>query len=182
MRALIHHLRWILSTGLPLAFLSCDSKPNDEHSEYEEAKESLAAEGIQQGPVRHSKISDDLDARIRNFSAVFTEVYSLTHEEWLDGFKRDLNPENEVEIWEDMATAYSKFLKIHDVGPKGRNEAFGLLLVRSSTEDMQGSYSKLEVLTLEQAKAVVAGYEATAKPVTYQKAEQGGAGNPLLAE
>ena len=113
---------------------------------------------------------------------MFAEVYSVTHEEWLDGFKRDLNPENEVEIWEDMATAYSKFLKIHDVGPKGRNEAFGLLLVRSSTEDMQGSYSKLEVLTLEQAKAVVAGYEATAKPVTYQKAEQGGAGNPLLAE
>jgi len=160
------------------ALAACDSKPMDDKSTYEEAKESLKARDIQPGPIRHDQISDELDARIRRFAAVFAEVYPITHKEWLDGFQRDVVPENEVAIWEQMASAYSKFLAATDVDEAARKEAFGLLLVRSSTADVQAQFSELKALTPDQAKTLLAHYEAAPKPVTYQNAEQGGRGQP----
>lgn len=149
----------------------------DDKSTYEEAKESLKASDIQPGPIRHERISEELDARIRKFGAVFAEVYPITHKEWLDGFQRDAVPENEVVIWEQMASAYSKFLESTDVDAAARKEAFGLLLVRSGTTDVEARLSELKALT-HQAKSLIAHYEAAPKPVTYQSAEQDGGGQP----
>ena len=171
-----------LSPGSLLILLctlaACDSKPMNDKSPYEEAKESLKASDIQPGPIRHDHISEELDARIRKFGAVFAEVYPITHKEWIDGFQRDAVPENEVVIWEQMASAYSKFLESADIDAAARKEAFGLLLVRSSTADIEGRYSELKVLTTDQAKSLVALYDAAPKPVTYQSAEQDGGGQP----
>jgi len=144
----------------------------DDKSPYEEAKESLKASDIQPGPIRHDHISEELDARIRKFGAVFAEVYPITHKEWIDGFQRDAVPENEVAIWEQMASAYSKFLESTDIDAAARKEAFGLLLVRSSTADVEGRFSELKALTPDQAKSLIAHYEAAPKPVTYQSAER----------
>ena len=150
---------------------ACDPKPEEERSAYDDAMETLDATDIKPSPIRHAAISDELDARIRKFAAVFAEVYPVTHQEWLDGFQRDTVPENEVAIWEHMASAYTGFLETNEVDAAARKEAFGLLLVRSSTTDMESRYSELKVLTVDQAKSLIALYDAAPKPVTIQSAE-----------
>ena len=173
MEPYICRLKWGLLAQISLFLVACDPGPKDEKSVYEEAIESLDAKGIEQGPIRHGEISADLDARIRKFALVFSEVYPITHEEWLDGFRRDTNPENEIIIWEDMATAYSKFLEANELEEAARSEAFNLLVVRSGTENMDSSYSNLKSLTIEQAQALVASYSIIPKPVKVRRAEQG---------
>jgi hypothetical protein len=162
----------LVSLHLALLFVcvltACDSKKINKKSTYEASKKSLDARDIHPGPIRHADLSKDLDARIRKFETVFSEVYPITHKEWLEGFQRDTVPENEVAIWEHIASAYSKFLESNGVGAAARKEAFGLLLVRSGTSDVESQFSKLKVLTPDQAKSLIAQYEAEPKPVTYR--------------
>lgn len=90
---------------------------------------------LQPGPIRHPALSPELEERIRRFEPVFAEVYPRTHDEWLDGFKRDQNPESEVAIWESIASAYQSYFQKHALPMETRKEAFGLLLVRSGTDE-----------------------------------------------
>lgn len=142
---------------------------SSEKSDYEAAKDSLE---IQPGPIRNEQLSSELIDRIRRLQSVFAEVYPLSHQEWLDGFQRDTAPEKEVALWEQMAAAYATFVEANDVGPAARKEAFGLLLIRSTTSDVDAELSRLEHLTLDQGKSLVDLYEANPMPVTYQSSEQ----------
>ncbi|MCI5131421.1 MAG: hypothetical protein D3904_07805 [Candidatus Electrothrix sp. EH2] len=137
-------------------------------SPYEAAKESME---YQTGPIRHPKLPASLIERIRKFEKTFAEVYPVTHKEWLDGFKRDANPEREIAIWEQMASAYTQFLRAGDFDEEVRMEAFGLLLVRSSTADIELLFSDLKHLTEEQARSLLSLYRAAPQPVTVCNAE-----------
>jgi len=137
-------------------------------SAYDGAKQSLEARGIHFGPIRHTKLSPDLVDRIRHLEEVFGEVYPISHEEWLNGFQRDRSPENEIEIWEQMASAYTTFLKENKIDAAGRREAFGLLLIRSTSANVESRYSSLRHLTISQAKSLVALYSAPPTPVSFQ--------------
>ncbi len=158
--------------------VACDPKPKQEPSAYENAMETLESGDIVPGPIRHAGISDELDARIRNFAAVFAEVYPISHQEWLDGFRRDTVPENEVAIWEHMASAYTGFPETNEVDAAARKEAFGLLLVRSNTADVESRFTELKELTVDQAENLITQYEAAPKPVTLQSAEKNAAPDP----
>ena len=59
--------------------------------------------------------------------SIFAEVFKRTHEEWLDGFRRDFNPESEIRLWEAMASAYQTFLGEHALSLPAKKEALGLL-------------------------------------------------------
>lgn len=47
---------------------------------------------IKPGNIIHKQLSPELEERIRKLQSTFAEVFKRTHEEWLDGFQRDLNP------------------------------------------------------------------------------------------
>ena len=143
-------------------------RPKLTKSPYESAKESSP---YQSGPIRHSELPPALIERIHRLEEIFAEVYPLTHEEWLDGFKRDRDPENEITIWENIASAYTQFLNSGDFGAGARNEAFRILLVRSSTSDIESQLSDLKHLTEDQARSLVALYEAPAQPITIEDTE-----------
>ncbi|MCI5192070.1 MAG: hypothetical protein D3919_10240 [Candidatus Electrothrix sp. AW5] len=125
----------------------------------------------QTGPIRHSELPASLIERIQKFEKTFAEVYPVTHQEWLDGFKRDANPEREIAIWEQMASVYTRFLKAGDFDAGVREEAFGLLLVRSGTTDVEPLFSDLKHLTEDQARSLLSLYEAAPQPVTVCNAE-----------
>ena len=88
----------------------------------------------------------------------------------------------QVAIWEHMASAYTGFLEANEVDAAARKEAFGLLLVRSSTADVESRFPELKELTVDQAKSLIAQYEVAPKPVTIRSAEQDGADQPAAAE
>jgi hypothetical protein len=130
-------------------------------------KESRPLKGafIQQGPIRHHTLDDSLIARIQAIKPVFEEFYPVSHQKWLEGFQRDLNPENEVVIWEDLAKAYSEFVKDEALDAAQRREAFGLLLVHSATENFDSIFSEVKYLSRQQAEKLLSLYSAPPKPV-----------------
>ncbi|MCI5139060.1 MAG: hypothetical protein D3922_11745 [Candidatus Electrothrix sp. AR1] len=142
-------------------------RPTTTKSPYETAKESSEIQGL----IRHSELPPALIERIRKFEETFAEVYPLTHEEWLDGFKRDQNPENEIKIWEHMGLAYTRFLNSGHFDADARKETFGLLLVKSSTSDTESQLSDLKHLTEDQARSLFALYEGVPQPITIQNTE-----------
>jgi len=162
----------IILLGLFLLPAGCSSPDHEssssQKSAYEGAKQSLEARGIHFGPIRHAKLSPNLVDRIRHLEEAFSEVYPISHDEWLDGFQRDRSPENEIERWEQMASAYTAFLKANKIDAPGRREAFGLLLIRSRSSNVESRYSSLRHLTISQAKSLVALYSAPPKPVMFQ--------------
>ena len=145
-------------------------KKSPPQSAYKTAKKSLSSRGLL-GPIRHTELSPELIDRIRHLQDVFAEVYPISHQEWLDGFQRDQDPENEVARWEQMASAYTTFLDENDLDAAARKEAFGLLLVRSTTSDVESQLSNLKQLTADQAKRLVALYKAAPRPITIQNAD-----------
>ena len=51
---------------------------------------------LKRGPIRHEELPLSLVARINYLRSTLHEVHPMSIEEWLDGFRRDLNPESEV--------------------------------------------------------------------------------------
>jgi hypothetical protein len=121
------------------------------------------------GPIRHAQLPDALIARVRAFEPVFAEVYPNTHEEWIEGFQRDLHPENEIAVWEHIAAAFTQFTAGRDLPLETRKEAFGILLVRSGGSDETVLYSDLTHLTLDDARKLVSLYSAPAKPIQVEQ-------------
>lgn len=58
------------------------------------------------GPKRHANLSDGQIARIARLREVLAEVYPMSLEGWIDGFLRDLHPEQEIGFIEAAAATY----------------------------------------------------------------------------
>lgn len=107
---------------------------------------------IQAGPIQRDSLTPDQMARIRKLQAVFVEVDGQSVEEWADGFKRDLNPDRELVIWERMGKAYTGYCSKRTLTPEAKKEVFRVVLLRSmaSEEDVLGRL-ELKVLTKNEA-------------------------------
>lgn len=122
---------------------------------------------VQPGPLRHAQLDPELVERIKLFRPVFADLYPQTLEQWIEGFRRDVNPEAEIAVWEHMAHALTEFSKMRALPDEARREAFALLLQRSSTSDdkvLEGV--QLSHLTLDDAKRLLGLYSSPPKPIT----------------
>lgn len=105
---------------------------------------------IKPGNVTHKQLSPELEERIRKLQSTFAEVFERTHEEWLDGFLRDLNPEAEIKLWEAMASAYQSLLGKHALSLPAKKEALGLLCSGQTPE-----MGKLRYLRRDEAEELL---------------------------
>ncbi len=121
---------------------------------------------IEPGPIRHERLDDALVARVRAFEPVLADIYPMSHEEWLEGFQRDLNPESEIAIWEGIAAAWQRLPSLGALTTDERKEAFGVLLVRSGSDDVESSLAGLKHLSRSRAETLLGFYTAPPKPVT----------------
>jgi hypothetical protein len=74
--------------------------------------ENISVEDIHAGPIRHKRLPSDLVGRIRLVRASLLGVYTHSMEFWLDGFKRDSHPSNEVAYWEHVAAVYTEYVSM----------------------------------------------------------------------
>jgi hypothetical protein len=121
---------------------------------------------IQPGPIQHERLDDALIARIRAFEPVLADIYPMSHEKWLEGFQRDLNPESEIAIWESIAAAWQRLPSLGTLTPDERKEAFGVLLVRSGSDNVESTLAGLKHLSRSRAETLLGFYTAPPKPVT----------------
>ena len=83
---------------------------------------------LKKGPIRHETLSDDLVSRVRMIRAALLSVYPNSMEFWLDGFKRDVHPEQEVLWWERLSACFLEYLWIRHPSEQQSNSAFRLLM------------------------------------------------------
>ena len=121
---------------------------------------------LQPGPIRHGELSAELVKRVELFLPIFQDVDPSSKEKWLEDFRRDLNPENEIVIWEAIASALNQFVANEKPDLALKQEAFGLLLARSASETDAAIASKpLKHMTLAQAHALLDLYTAPPQPI-----------------
>ena len=63
------------------------------------------------GPILADTLSSVQLKKIDYLYATFKEVDPTTKEKWIEDFKRDQDPDREIEIWEMMANAYNSYCK-----------------------------------------------------------------------
>ena len=125
---------------------------------------------VEQGPIQHKSLPPELVARIERVHAIFADVDGTPLEKWLDDFKRDLHPDENVRIWEDMAVAYEKYLAERAMPLETRKEVFKVVLFRSMASEQDVlSRVKLERLTPDDARKIMAGYPSAPEPITIIK-------------
>ena len=111
------------------------------------------------GPIRRDALTPEQMERIRKLQAVFVEVDGQSVEQWVDNFKRDLNPDRELDIWETMANAYNAYCSRRTLSPEAKKEVFKVVLLRSMAPEKDVlERLDLEVLTKDEAVAVMRGF------------------------
>lgn len=75
-------------------------------------------------PIRHDELPDDLVGRIRLIRAALIGPDPQTMAYWLDGFKRDMNPQKEIPIWEHIAACYLEYVAINNLSRAQHRAAF----------------------------------------------------------
>src|SRR3954463_7337378 len=97
-------------------------------------------EDLKPGPIRHRELPPALIARIDSLRSILDEVYPQSRAEWLEGFQRDTNPEQEILWWERLARCYVEYSGNRALNVEQRKTAFNVmlkLLFGSSVEDIR---------------------------------------------
>jgi hypothetical protein len=122
----------ISSFFIVLGLIACDSPK--EKSRVEKINEK----DISPSSVKHDTLSKEQLVKITKIQKTFADVYPANLEETVTNFKRDQNPDREIEVWQQMASAYEMFLKNNtSLDSAEKNEAFMLLLLRSMMPDKE---------------------------------------------
>lgn len=116
---------------------------------------------VRLAPPGRSSLSDEQKHRIEIISAIFSNVYPKKAEDWTKDFSRDMNPEIDISVWENIAKAFLKIDQVKYLSDEQKKEAFALLLMRSmmSVSKVIEGY-KLSTLSKRAAKEILRGYEA----------------------
>jgi hypothetical protein len=121
---------------------------------------------LEPGPIRNVDLTPDQMDRVRRLQKTFSEVDSSPLDKWVEDFKRDADPEPEIRIWENMATAYQTFTSTNNLTLDGKKEVYQVTLLRSAApEDEVLKHITLKVLTEKDAKVIMSLYSAKPEPV-----------------
>lgn len=125
---------------------------------------------IQVSPYRHKELPPQLLKRIRATTDVFEKIDGLSYEKAVDLYKRDLNPEENLVLWEEMARGYTSFCKTRCTTAMERMDVYRALLLRSMFEEQEAvQRTQPKVLSAAEVRSVVKLYRLPAKPVDVVK-------------
>ena len=114
---------------------------------------------IQPGPIRHEALNENQLARIRALHITFAEVDPNPLEKWVDNFKRDADPDRELEVWERMARAYRRYCETRPLSPEAKRDVFRVVLLRSTAPEQEVLEKvKLKTLSRDEAAEIMKGY------------------------
>lgn len=141
-------------------FISCQNK--------EEKSIKINPENIKLNEVV-SELTPEQIEKIKTIHTIFAEVDKSSLEQTITDFKRDSHPENEIEIWMQMAEAYKGYLSKNKKNLNEKKEVFKLILSRSmmSSQETLGNV-KLEYLSKKEAEEVLSFYNDVPKPLVVE--------------
>lgn len=133
--------------------------------------QTIAIENLTPGPIVHNSLSESQLENIGFIQETFNEVYPVSLDETITNFKRDQNPDNEINVWLNMATTFKLFTSKNSEKEKMevRKEAFKLILMRSMMSEEEAiSSSELKILSENEIQDILKNYSLDAKPITVQ--------------
>ena len=152
---------------LTISIVSCKKKTTPESNVQNTNIESLTP-----GPIVHESLNKEQLDKIKFIQETFKEVYPVSLEETITNFKRDQNPDNEIDVWLNMAKTFQPF-STENAGEQKleiRKEAFKLILMRSMmTEKEAVSSADLKLLNDNQIQEILKNYTLDAKPIKVEK-------------
>jgi len=114
----------------------------------------------------YKKLSPELLTRIKATTDVFEIVDGMSYKKVVDLYKRDLDPESNLIIWEEMARVYKLFCKSRCKNHAERMDVYRALLLRSMYTDSNALKNlKTNVITRKEAKNIISQYRLEAKPI-----------------
>jgi hypothetical protein len=130
----------------------------------------LNSNDIQLSPLRHKALPPGLLKRIRATTDVFEKVDGMSYERVIDLYKRDLDPEANLVLWEEMAKAYTTFCKSRCTSDAERKDVYRALLLRSMFEESEAiRRTNPKVLKAAEVSSLVKLYKLPAKPIDVVK-------------
>jgi len=125
---------------------------------------------VEPGPVRHPELSANQLERLRKIHRTLVEVDPSSFEKMVDDFKRDLDPEREILIWEQIASAYESYCSTTSLTLAEKRDVFRVLLIRSrAPEDEALKRLRLDVLTPAEARRVMRYYKWVPSPIEVER-------------
>lgn len=109
---------------------------------------------------QHGVLPARLVERITEVAEVLAEVIERSPAEWADGFRHDAHPEREVKVWEWIARAYPRCIKLSYTLEEKR-DVFGLLLGATMGATRGELLGRCKRLDRETARGIL---ERTASP------------------
>jgi hypothetical protein len=82
---------------------------------------------LKRGPIRHEELPLSLVARINYLRSTLHDVHPMSMEEWLDGFRRDANPESEVRWWERLTRLYRGYSDTRNLSAEQTKALFSVV-------------------------------------------------------
>ena len=146
-------------------FFSCQN--GQQKVENQEAKiEWVDPNSIQQSQILHDSLTTSQINNIEYLYNTFKEVDPTSQEKWIEDFKRDQDPDREIEIWMMMAKAYKSYCQKREINLDVKKEVLKVLLMRSSVpEDEVLTHLKLEHLAEKEALKIMHVYDLESKPI-----------------
>lgn len=122
---------------------------------------------IQMAPIMHDKLSDGQLKRIEAIYSVFDGIDGQTIEKWIEDFRRDLDPNPNILIWENMASTYRDYLSSRNLSQEEKWDVYRVILVRTMVpEDEVLNRIELSALGESEVKEVLKHYKWKAEPIT----------------
>jgi hypothetical protein len=158
MRTLLYTLIFTTLIGCQNSELKNDSSTNE--------NVWIDLNQIQQGPIVRDSLTPKQLEQIEYLYNTFHEVDATSKEKWIEDFKRDQNPDREIEIWMMMANAYTNYCLKAEFDLNIKKEVYQVVLLRSSvTEEEVLKHLNLVHLTNEDASEIMQYYTLKAKPI-----------------
>jgi hypothetical protein len=151
-------LHFKILAALLFALASCD-RPSP-------STQRIKTQDIEAGPLRHDSLTPQQADRLRAIQAALAEVDTNPLEKWIEAFRRDVNPDREISIFEAIAQAYQTFCAARPRTKAQKQDAYGLLIERSGTTDDDALRNyRLKALTLGEARELLSYYTRSAEPI-----------------
>ena len=127
-------------------FYYLSNKKNQRTLDSPNNTETINIKNLRPNDIVHEELSNTQIQRIKVIQETLKEVNPTSLDKTIDNFKRDLNPNSEIDVWEVIAGAYQKInINQHDLSINHKNEIYNLLLMRS----MMPSQNVLEQIKLQ---------------------------------
>ncbi|AMV35375.1 hypothetical protein VN12_25015 [Pirellula sp. SH-Sr6A] len=160
---------FVVSAAVAVCLLGCGTTTSPPES----TVEWIDPNKIQQGPTLHDTLPAELLTRIKAVHETFADVDGTPLEKWIDDFKRDLDPEGNIRVWEDMQVAYNSYCNQRELPLETRREVFRIVLMRSMMPDKDVlARLELEHVPADDVPIILAAYPGDAKPIDVIQTDQ----------